>query len=145
MYCYQNSRLRTSDRWICWRGPNLVCRDRSIIRQIYIEFERFCFCKRPNYYLRLLTYCEESCLVQCKSKLLTFCCWSLPNPFTNNSRKVNTPMTLKVVRGPYLRWTFSSVKSVLFWHKWTISAPGIMIKINNPVATLMRNLHKSYN
>ena len=34
-----------------------------------------------------------------------------------------------------LRWTFSSVKSVLFWLKWTISAPGIII--NKPESKSM--------
>ena len=35
-----------------------------------------------------------------------------------------------------LRWTFNSAKSVLFWHKWTLSAPGFII--NNPESALMR-------
>ena len=42
---------------------------------------------------------------------------------------------------PEARWTFSSAKSILlFWHKWTISAPGIII--NNPKFTLMRTYIK---
>ena len=44
-------------------------------------------------------------------------------------------LTLKL-DGNCLRWTIGSAKSVLFWHKWTISVP--LIIINNPEYTLMR-------
>ena len=35
------------------------------------------------------------------------------------------------------RWTFGSVKSVLFWHKRTISVPGIIIR-NHKCTLMMR-------
>ena len=51
-------------------------------------------------------------------------------------QKLTYAVNVKSILYGVLRWTFSNDKSVLFWHKWTISAPGIII--NNPKCTLMR-------